>query len=302
MICQSTYDSLDQIPEAFRDEFENKNGKYVLKADAIPGVGDLFNASIAANRDRAMDQLKAANTRKTELERQLQEAKDNSADALPPGSKVLSAEDAKAWERYTKLGAVKELEAIVAKIPELERKVQETELAASLAIFKDSGLNNEVLTEWLATTKDAKLSAFLKDGKVKDAKGNIVDGKIPMLKVETPEAGSNKVKVEEVELLPYAQTNLPAWKYQALITPAPAQTGATGSTSTVAQPAPTGQPVIGQPATGGVLLPSQSSASTGNGGGGSGEKKNYAQKFNQEREKQGANPFVTPTPAATQQS
>lgn len=295
MICESSYDSLDQIPEALRDEFEKKGSKYVLKADAIPGVGDLFNAGIAANRDRALKQLKTA----TEvtipgLNSKISELETNQPDSLAPGSVVLSPDDAKAWKRFNELGTVKEVEEKVKKFPELEKEVATTALAASLAAFKDLGLNNDVLTDWLSNTPG--LTAFLKDGKVLDAKGNQVDGKIPMLKVETPD-GNNKIKVEEVALMTYAKEKLPDWKYTALTTPPAAAQGGAQTQQPTFQ-----QPVIGQqPQTGGVFLPNQSSAATGNGGGGSGEKKNYAAQFNEERSKAGANPFVT-QPAATNQN
>ncbi len=84
---KATFDSLEEIPDKYegnpRDEFETVNGKWQLKADAIPGAGDLFNSGIAANRDRALDQSKAKDTTISGLNTRVRELEQSNT--LPPG-------------------------------------------------------------------------------------------------------------------------------------------------------------------------------------------------------------------------
>lgn len=294
MICQSTYDSLDQIPEAFRDEFENRNGKYYIKADAIPGAAEVLNTGLAANRDRALSQLKTATeTTIPNLNRRITELEATQGESITPGSVVLSPTDAKTWERYNKLGSVKDVEATMAEVPVLRQKISEAELSVSTEQFKNFGLNNEVLADWLASTKG--VSAVIKDGQITDAQGKTVIGKIPFVRVETEDPVTKKITVEDKPLLEYAQTNLPQWKYTALITPV-VQNEQTGDNQNQAQLSqqfgalPIQQT---QQQTGGVFLPNQGAAySQGGGGGGSNEKVDYAKQFNEERSKKGVNPFA----------
>lgn len=221
MICNATYDSFEAIPEAFRSEFEQSNGKWQLKADAIPGVGPLFNAGLAANEQRAVDQVKTRNTKIREQEEELNQLRDKLAVLDSPGNKVLSKADADTFDAYAALGTPKEIKAILEKLPELETKVTKFETSEALVkVTKANGLgevklNPEVLTDWLSSQDNKGITAFVKTEERLDAKGQKVNVEVPYLRVETQENG--KATVSEKELLTFAKEKMPDWKYTALI-------------------------------------------------------------------------------------
>lgn len=164
MICQATYDSLDQIPEAFRGEFEQKNGKWCLKADAIPGAAELLNPGLAENRDRALDQYKSELTKSQALQTELNQARSELSGLKQPGSTILSGEDAKAWQRYVKLGAVKDLETIAQQYPKLVAQVEGSKRIQHLQqIAQDTGLNFEVLKDWANMESAQNIEFFTKE-------------------------------------------------------------------------------------------------------------------------------------------
>ncbi len=241
MLFNATYDSFDAIPEAYRAEFEQVNGKWQLKADAIPGVGPLFNAGLAANEARAVSQVKTRNEKIKEQEQTINQLQDKLAVLDSPGNKVLSKADADSFDAYAALGTPTEIKAKLEKLPELEGKVTKFETSDALAqVAKANGLgdvklNPEVLTDWLGATKG--ITAFVKTEERQDTKGQKVNVDVPYLRIE--ETGADgKTTVSEKELLTFAKEKMPDWKYNALISgsaeaapaggkgnPAPANTG-----------------------------------------------------------------------------
>lgn len=219
MICQATYESLEAIPEALRDEFEQKNGKWQLKESAIPGVGPLFNAAVAANAQKAVDQVKVRNQRITDLETENLSLKEKLAVLDNPGHRALSKEDADAFDRYAKLGTPKEVESRISRLSELEEKVRHVELKEKIqkvaTALPEVKLDPEVLSDWASGPEGAGLEFFVKEASVTDDKGKKVTREVPFVKVEKKEGG--KVEVTEHELLTYAKANLPEWKYNALL-------------------------------------------------------------------------------------
>lgn len=270
MICQAIYDSFDAIPEALRAEFENKNGKWQLKDDAIPGVGPLFNAAVYANEQRAITQAKNKQTRIEELERQNSDLK--LASAGEPGSVTLTKEDAALWKEYTPLGTPKDLKKKIALVDELQVKVGQVETADQIQkVVKDTGLNHEVLTDWAMSPDGKGVSFFTKTSK--DASGKEVV--TAYAKIET-DKGGGKVEVSEVELLPFAKEKLPEWKYDALV--------AAGDKKTTT----TTQPAAGT----GTRLPNLGSTRTGAAEGNGGNER-PVDRFNKARTER-PSPFAPP--------
>jgi len=275
MICQATYDSLDAIPEALRDEFEQVNAKWQLKASAIPGVGPLFNSALAANERKAVDQVKTRNEKIRLLEEEKNNLEDKLATLDVPGHKVLSKEDSELWDKYNALGTPKEIEGKLEQLPTLQQKVAKAESAEMVAkIATAGGVNTEVLSDWASNATG--LTFFTKSVEQTDAKGVKTTVEVPYVKVETIDGG--KTKVEEKELLPFAKETLPEWKYTALTT----VNGDAASSSSHGNTAP--RQVAG------VQLPSLGSATTKP----AGDKKERAvDKANKERAAK-PNPFMTP--------
>jgi hypothetical protein len=209
-ICQAWYDSLEAIPEALRDEFEQSGARWRLKADAIPGASELLNPGLAANRDRALTQYTNEQQKSQRLEADLSQAQTELNNIRQPGAVVLSGDDAKAWEAYTKLGTPKELKKIAEELPELKARVEGQALTQSLQeIAETTGLNHEVLSEW-ATGKKGEGVTFL----TKDGEGG---AKVPYVKIEA-KGDDGKVTVQEHELTAYAEEHLPGWMFTALTT------------------------------------------------------------------------------------
>ena len=221
-ICNATYDSFEAIPEALRGEFEQVNGKWQLKQDAIPGVGPLFNAGLAANEARAVGQVKARNEKIREHEQTINQLQDKLAVLDSPGNRVLSKADADTFDALVALGTPTEIKSKLERLPELEGKVTKFETSESLVqVTKATGLgdiklNPDVLTDWLGSPENAGLAAFVKTEERQDAKGQKVSVEVPYVRVE--ERGADgKVTVSEKELLTFAKEKMPTWKYNALV-------------------------------------------------------------------------------------
>lgn len=215
MICQATYDSLDAIPEALRDEFEQVKGKWQLKVDAIPGVGPLFNSGLAANEQKAVDQAKRHRDKAKELQLLLDEAQDKLSAIDTPGHKILSGEDAKLFDSYVALGTPKEIETKLTDYESTSTKVRALETKETMSkISESAGLNAEVLTDWATSSEGTGLSFFTRSVEQTDAKGVKTTVDAPFVKIEKVVDG--KTQVEEKELLPFAKETLPTWKYEAL--------------------------------------------------------------------------------------
>jgi hypothetical protein len=220
MICQATYESLESIPEALRDEFQQVNGKWQLKDSAIPGVGPLFNSALAANEQKAVGQVKTRNEKIKALEEELNLANDKLAVLDTPGNKVLSKADAETFEAYTKLGTPTEITSKLQNQTELEKKVTTFETGQALSKVTtanglgDVKLNPEVLTDWLASDASKGIKAFVKTVESTDSKGAKVSVEVPYVRIEKTVDG--KIEVTEKELLPFAKETLADWKYAAL--------------------------------------------------------------------------------------
>lgn len=282
MICEATYDSFESIPEAHREEFEQVNGKWQLKPTAIPGVGPLFNASLAANERKAVDQVKTRNTKIKELEIENNRLTDKLAILDSPGNKVLSKADADTFDNYAKLGTPKEIEEKLKATEELAGKVTRFETADSLQkVAKANGLgdvalNPEVLSDWLASPENKGLTVFTKTEERTDTKGAKTQLEVPYVRIEEQKDG--KTNVSEKELLTFAKEAMPEWKYTALVAGSPATETGKGV-----------KPLA--PATTGVKVPNLGSARKEPGE--DGDKKRPVDKFNEQRASR-PSPFAKP--------
>lgn len=229
MICNATYDSFDAIPEALRPEFEQVNGKWQLKADAIPGVGPLFNAGLAANEQRAVGQAKAQRDKAKALQEELDRANDKLSILDSPGNRVLSKADADTFDALVALGTPTEIKAKLDKLPELEAEVSKFATEKTLVeVTKADGLgdvklNPEVLADFLASPDNKGVSVFTKKEERTDSKGAKVSVEVPYVRMETDDNG--KTKVSETELLTFAKERMPEWKYAALTAAGPTDNG-----------------------------------------------------------------------------
>lgn len=278
MICNATYDSLDAIPEALRDEFHQVDGKWKLKDSAIPGVGPLFNAALYANEQKAVRQAQDRQTKIKALEEDVNRLNDRLAVIDSPGSKSLSKDDADLWEQYNKLGTPKEISTKLTNLTDLQSKVEKFEISEGLAkITSTLQVNPEVLNDWATSSEGKGLTFFVKEVESTDAKGVKTMVATPYVRIETPD-DKGKTHVQEKELLGHAKEVLPAWKYDALVTVADAN--GKGKPTSPGAPAPA-------PAKPGVRLPDLNSSAQPPA---SDEKKRPVDSFNERRAAK-ANPF-----------
>lgn len=258
MIANATYDSLESIPETFegnlRDEFHQVGGKWVLKDSALPGVAQVFHSAIYANEQRAVDQAKRHKKRADELEIKVKDLSDQVVS--DPGAVVLSPDDAKLWETYSKLGTPKDLEAKIGELSTLREKVETHELTTAVSgLAQEFGFNSDVLADWAVSSQNLQFVTKEVEGK-----------KLPFVRVEEAD-DKGKVTVSEKQLDVYAKETLPEWKYNALMT---------GAKTT-------------EPRTTGVRLPNVGSAQNGTS---LPEAKKAVDVFNAERAAK-PNPFMT---------
>ena len=268
MICSAEYDSFDAIPEAFRPDFENKDGKWKMKPDAIPGAAAVFQPALYANEQRAVGQVKTRNTRIQELESEVELLKNSQATQNEPGAVVLNAKDAATWNELSTMGTPKELKAKLTRAQELEMAERERQIADGAAAVTAAGLNSEPLADW----------AKVNQGHTFSVKETAVDGKpvkVAMVKVEAEVDG--KIKVEEHELLTYAKDKMPGYMYDALTT---------APDGTKQKPAPQAQQQSG----GGVRMPNMGKSAAADEGRPKADKK-PVENFNEARAAK-PNPFM----------
>ena len=219
MICQATYNSLEDIPEELRDEFHQVNGKWQLKDDAIPGVGPLFNPALAANEQKAVGQVKSRNIKIKDLEEENHRLQDRISALDQPGHVVLSKEDSEAWSKYVKLGTPSDVETKLKDHATSSTKLHQLETKENLAkvvkAVKDVNLNVDVLTDWATRSDSSHLEFFVKSVEQTDTKGVKTTVEVPYVKIKTQKGDA--VEVSEREMLPFAKESLPEWQYTALV-------------------------------------------------------------------------------------
>lgn len=280
----AVYDSLEAIPSAYpttspRDEFELINGKWQLKADAIPGAAQALNPGLYANEQRAITQAKNRQDRINALESELSEAKNELSAVKAPGTVVLSQEDAKAWQKFqsivSKAGSLKDIEKTVEEYPKVIAKQKALERAEKIKSLASSlNLNGDVLADWANSTAEGELEFLVKEVDVLDQKtGKQVKVNEGFVKVSR-QVG-DKVEVTEVPLVDHAKAALPEWKFNAL-TAVKSEDGKAAGAGAGASNGSTRQPVIG-----GVMLPAGGGSAKAQGEGG-GEK--LSKRFQAERD------------------
>lgn len=243
MLVKSVYDTEAEIPDFAKAEFERRaDGKYYLKQDAIPGAAELLNPGLEANRARWQQQKEAADGRATSAETRAANAERELATLRTPGAVVLSGDDAKAWNGIVSSGvAAKDVpKLLTTELPELRRKVERSELDATLRLIAEKShvkLNPDVLSDWLSGERGKGLKVVLKPVEILNDKQEKVTVQMPYIVKSEPVAGqANTFKETETLLTDFAKANLPAYLVIALEQVGDAagggQTNADGSTST----------------------------------------------------------------------
>lgn len=277
MICEAIYTSLEAIPEALRDEFEQVDGKWQLKSTAVPGVGQLFNRSLAANEKKAVDQVKKRNQKISDLEAEvtrltteLETAKDEADVVKAPGSKVLSKEDAESFDTYVKLGTPKDIQAKVEKLDSLTQELNQLRTSKTVAeIAAAANLNPEVLEDFLISDKGRGIQLETEDVTVRENGKDTITKKV-VARVTKDENG--KIIESKVDFLEVAKERMAGYQFEALTKGAqPDAQGKVASNNNNQQ----------QPQTG-VRLPNLGSANQHQPSSG-GDGKSWAEKFNEER-------------------
>lgn len=243
MLLQAIYDSFESIPEFARAEYEQKNGKWHLKQDAIQGGAEHLNPGLAANRDALRTEKETAAQRATAAEQRANQAEAELSRYKSPGTVILSAEDAKSWKAYTELGDIKTVKAMVSEYPTLKGQITQAEKEKALqAAAQAAGVSFDVLNDQLKMPGREKLKVVVKDMTTQNAQGQPQTVKQAFMVVPT-QAEGGAIQLTEQPLIEYAKNNWPSYVVSAL----------QAQQQTPAQPQPTlpintAQPIVNPPA------------------------------------------------------
>lgn len=216
MICQSSYDSFEAIPEAMRGDFENKNGKWVMKLDAIPGAAELLNPGLAANRDRALTQYTNEQTRAAGLETQLAQATAELNNIKSPGSRILGGDDAKAYDGYVALGSLKDVKKIVDDHPKLVAQVEGAAKETTIQkVAAETGVNPEVLKDWANMESAKNLEFYAKEVEIDDPAGGKDKVKVKQLYAKKSSVVDGKTEITD-HSFDELTSNIPSYMKEAL--------------------------------------------------------------------------------------
>jgi hypothetical protein len=216
-MLKSTYDKLDDIPEADRPHYALRKGKYVLELDDHHPV-------LAKNRELVTKQTTDQRT----ITRLTNEKQALESNVLPEGHKAVSEEDARFIEEVKPLSlSPKDLKTIVGEHKTLK---EESEGRRQDEIFeraaKDMGYEN-------AATFKAMAKALKLDIKYKTEK---VDGQ----DVEKPYVG-DKSLADHINATPELKASEPAFKARPAAQPPSTEAGAGTRPATSAAAASAGK-------------------------------------------------------------
>lgn len=233
MILKTVYPNFEAIPEFARAEYEQQaDGSWKMKQDAIEGAAEHFNAGLAANRDRALQQKQAADAARDQALQRAQNAETQLANLTANGGRVFSAQDAAALDNYRALGDVPTLTKLKETATANEQELASLKGEKNLkTIAEKTGLAFDALNEWFShPTRGANLEPFTKteerEVEEKDQFGNITKVKKPVevAYIRKIQVIDGKNVQTEVELLTEAKGILPEFQFNAL-TAKPNQTG-----------------------------------------------------------------------------
>lgn len=211
MICQVSYDAAEAVPKKLKEEFELKKGKWVLKKDAIPGVGQFFNPSLDKNNKKAVKQLGELREKHTTLKQELSDLKENSE--IPDGGVILSSEDAESFRKFSALGSLEDVTKKVTEHADLSAKVEGIETTKKLGgVAEVIGVSPGVLSSWKGDPDEGKDIVDFISKKEKDENDEEIE--VGYVQVEVEENGKKVIK--EFLLMDEAKKRLEPWKFQAL--------------------------------------------------------------------------------------
>lgn len=219
MLLQAIYDSFEAIPEFARAEYEQKNGKWALKQDAIQGGAEHLNSGLAANRDALRTEKEQLQARAQQADHRAQTAEAEVSRLKSPGTFILSADDKKSFDAYVALGDVKTVKAKIEEHGTLKVRVSQIEKSEALRAVADAAkVNFDVLNDQLAMPGRENLSVAVEDVTVKDAAGKDVLTKQAVMLVNVTENGV--LKQNKFPLADYVKANWPGYVAEALAKPA----------------------------------------------------------------------------------
>lgn len=300
MFCKTTYPKFEDIPEFARNDFEQAaDSTWIMKQDAIEGAPAHFNAGLANNRDRALQQLKDANTARDAAQTRAQNAEAQLQQITGNGGMVLNAADSELWRKYTALGDLKTVETRLKEAETNAVKVSNFENEGKISqIAEKTGLNSAALKEWFEhPTRGAGYEPFYKENVPVEIEENGVKKTVnkTVAFVRKTQKINDVNTVTEHNLLEEAKTVLPDFQFAALTAANSNQTGNNGGNganeanpfgaafqNTAVQTQNNAQP------TGGVILPMIGGNGGQPSGGGSnqsgGGQKSIADEFQAERD------------------
>lgn len=219
-LLKAVYDTQTDVPEWARTQnlyAQRADGKWEFKHTEVEGVDALSNPGLASNRDRIQREKEAAEGREREAVRLKEEAERQLAAVRQPGSLILSADDAKAWQGFTQLGDLKTVKKMVEEHPNLKKQV---ELQGQESLWKDAAgdlhLSFDVLKDQLTGSRGEGVKIVRKQVEVVDEATGAKSLAMRPFVVKHEKVEGGGFKETETGLLEFASANWPAWLVSAL--------------------------------------------------------------------------------------
>lgn len=214
-MIKAWYSSKDEIPEWARPLFHEKNGRWELDPSKVENGEQIFTPTMAAKNSELLSEKATWKAKADAAEAKTATAESELSKLKAPGTVIINSDEKKQLDTYQAIGTVKDLTKIKAEHAtqkEALTKIESEKLITQVA--KDTGLNTDVLVDFLNSDRGKDLKIISKPGKTKDAKGKETDVKLPFI-VKTVKVG-DVLKEEEVALADYAKANLPDYMTKAL--------------------------------------------------------------------------------------
>jgi len=172
MKYKAFYGSEDEVPDEVKALYVSRNGRWEFQGSEFEGLAELLNPGLAANKETILEEKRRITTRAEDAEKRLSDLQAEVSKLKQPGTVTISSEDNETLTAYKALGPVKDIQKALNTKTELESKVRQIEFVSEVdKVSKTTGMNTDVVSDFLSqiSGKNPKLST--KSTKVKDAKG-----------------------------------------------------------------------------------------------------------------------------------
>ena len=176
MALKFEVEKLDDVPESLRDQYVEKNGRFVLDLEGAPDV-----AALERKRAELLGETKAERAKRVDLERQLAEREEAEA--------IKNKEFEKLAEMHKKAGseAAEKLASLQRKVADAARETEAAKIAGSLT--KDPARAKLLMKEALSSLEYIEEGVKITDGRTAEQLAADLKKAYPFLADGNPASG-----------------------------------------------------------------------------------------------------------------